>query len=126
MMSDILFYDGPCSLCNYTVTKVIKHSNKRGEQLKFASIDGETALTMLPKNLRTKPYPGVVLISSGHLSFGAKAVRNLKPFLRFPFSFLVLLMPSIVYRIISKNRSFISSKISFQCPLNNNTERFLP
>ena len=126
MMSDILFYDGPCSLCNYTVTKVIKHSNERGEQLKFASIDGVTALNMLPKNLRTKPYPGVVLICSGHLSFGAKAVRNLKPFLRFPFSFLVLLMPSIVYRIISKNRSFISSKISLQCPLNNNTERFLP
>ena len=126
-MSDILFYDGPCSLCNYTVSKVIKHSNRRGEQLKFASIDGKTALFMLPKSLITRPYPGIVLISSGHMSFGAEAVRNLKPFLRFPFSFLVLLMPSFIYQIISKNRNFISSRISLKCPLHNdNSERFLP
>ena len=44
---DILFYDGPCSLCNYTVKKLIQ-LEKKGVELKFGKVfrevDGLTVI----------------------------------------------------------------------------------
>lgn len=53
----IVFFDGDCNLCNFFVDFLIRHDTKR--QLKFASLQGETARQTIPQ-YATPPYSSVV------------------------------------------------------------------
>lgn len=46
----ILFYDGHCGLCNWSVEFLIRHD--RNGLLQFAPLQGETAVKLLPEELR--------------------------------------------------------------------------
>lgn len=57
-MEKILFFDGICAMCNNLVIFVLRHDKK--QQIKFATLQGQTAATRLPteinKNLNTVVY----------------------------------------------------------------------
>ena len=85
-MKAILFFDGPCAMCNFTVEKVLKYQKPNlKSNLFFAPLQGETAKDHLPLTLREEPFVGIVLSLDGKILVGASAVRELGVFLRFPF-----------------------------------------
>ena len=113
---DILFYDGPCSLCNYTVKKLIQFE-KQGVELKFASLDSALAKSILdPKHLE-KPYKGLVLLQNNQFHVGAKAVRKLSCYLKFPFSFLAKITPGFFYSFIASNRQIFGTSNIGSCEI---------
>lgn len=126
---NILFYDGPCMLCNYTVKMLIKIEDKsRVDKLYFASILSETALKLLDEKLRTPPLTGVILLEDGESAkVGVDAVKALKPYLKPMWSFLPLLFGENTYRVIAKFR-FLSGKIDkASCPISrHHSNRILP
>ena len=104
-MKAILFYDAPCVLCNFTVDKILKYQKTSlKEKLFIAPLQGETAQKRLPIHLRTEPYIGVVLSVKGQNFVGAKAVRKLGAFLRFPISIVAFCMVGFFYYIILLTR----------------------
>ena len=113
---DILFYDGPCSLCNYSVKKLIQFE-KKGVDLKFASLDSVTAKNTLAPKYLEKPYKGMVLLRNGQFYIGAKAVRMLACYLKFPFSFLAKIIPGFFYSFIASNRQIFGSSNNDACEI---------
>ena len=113
---NILFYDGPCSLCNYSVKKLIQFE-KKGVDLKFASLDSVTAKNTLDPKYLEKPYIGMVLLRNGHFYVGSKAVRKLACYLKFPFSFLAKIIPGFFYSFIASNRQIFGSSNNDACEI---------
>ena len=100
-MKAILFFDGPCAMCNFTVEQVLKYQKPNlKSNLYFAPLQGETAKEYLPLTLRVEPFSGIVLSLDGQILVGAAAVRKLGIFLRFPFSVLAYCMVGFVYTAI--------------------------
>ena len=122
---DILFYDGPCSLCNYSVKKLIQFE-KKGVDLKFSSLDGVLAKNILDPKYLEKPYKGLVLMRNGQFYIGAKAVRKLACYLKFPYSLLAKITPGFFYSFIATNRQIfgLSNNITCEIPQGEN-HRFL-
>ena len=49
---NILFYDGPCALCNFTVNTLVKFEKKNTtDRLNFSTLQGKTASELLDENL---------------------------------------------------------------------------
>ena len=121
-MKVILFYDAPCVLCNFTVDKILKYQKTScKEKLFVAPLQGETAQKYLPIHLRTEPYTGVVLSVKGQNFVGAKAVRKLSKFLRFPISIVACCMVEFFYYIILSTRYKLGRNQENNCSFN--TER---
>ena len=126
---NILFYDGPCALCNYTVKMILKIEDKgKVDKLYFASIQSETALQTLDENLRTPPLTGVILIENGgSVKIGVDAVKALKPYLQTRWSFLTLLFGKNTYNIIAKFRYLSGTINNVSCPISIiHSKRVLP
>ncbi len=115
-MKAILFFDGPCAMCNFTVEKVLKYQKPNlKSNLFFAPLQGETAKNHLPLTLREEPFVGIVLSLDGKILVGASAVRELGVFLRFPFSVLAYCMVGFVYRAILSSRYKFGKVSTNQC-----------
>jgi predicted DCC family thiol-disulfide oxidoreductase YuxK len=125
----ILFYDGPCGLCQRAVVWILEHerrapSEKSSEQLLFAPLEGRTAETHLPAPLRTPPYDGVVLLEAdGRTRIGIDAVHALARFIRFPWSVVLRVAPARGYRFIVRRRAAIACRLP-ACQINP-TDRML-
>ena len=123
MMKAILFYDAPCVLCNYTVDKILRcQKTSSKEKLYIAPLHGETAQNNLPIHLLTEPYPGVVLSVEGQNFVGAKAVRMLGKFLRFPFSVVAFCMVGFLYYIILSTRFIFGRNKEHFCSSNTESQ----
>ena len=126
---NILFYDGPCALCNYTVKMILKiEDTSKVDKLYFASIQSETAHKMLEEKLRTPPLTGVILIENARsVKIGYDAVKALKPYLQTRWSFLILLFGKNTYSLIAKFRYLSGTIDNVSCPISiNHSKRVLP
>jgi predicted DCC family thiol-disulfide oxidoreductase YuxK len=100
----VLFFDGYCNLCNGAVRFVL--NNENAEDLKFASLQGQTAQKYLPSSLPDS----LVMWIDGKIYVESTAALKLIPYLKWYFQFLRIMwiFPSIlrnaVYRFIAKNR----------------------
>lgn len=100
----VLFFDGYCNLCNGAVRFVL--NNENAEELKFASLQGQTAQRYLPSSLPDS----LVMWIDGKIYVESSAALKLIPYLKWYFQFLRIMwiFPSIlrnaVYRFIAKNR----------------------
>ncbi len=100
----VLFFDGYCNLCNGAVRFVL--NNEKAADLKFASLQGETAQEYLPSSLPDS----LVMWVDGKVYVKSSAALKLIPYLKWHFQFLRILwiFPGIVrntvYRFIAKNR----------------------
>jgi predicted DCC family thiol-disulfide oxidoreductase YuxK len=59
----VVYYDGLCGLCDRAVQFLL--ARDRAARLRFAPLQGATALASLPKALRTPPLETVVVVHHG-------------------------------------------------------------
>ena len=120
----ILFYDGDCALCNLTVKLVVRFGYTGAIP---SSLDGDTAMLMLPKELRTPPFNGVVFTLDNEIFLGVKAIKKLSENLVFPLSIFGRIMPGFIYSIIASNRYLFGRKPKSSCTFHSDLKnRILP
>lgn len=122
MKSLIIFYDGPCVLCNYWIQKLCQWD--RMDKFKFSSLDSEFAINFFNKN--PSPLHELDTVISWDYQNGyqveSEVIFRVLMCLRWPFKiFLIfsLLPKSItnsIYRFIAKNRYRWFGKFE-NCPL---------
>lgn len=105
----IVFFDGPCGLCQASVRWLRRHEQPEvpaGDVLHFAPLQGETAQALLPAALRTEPLDEVVFrLPCGETFTGAAAVRALSGWMRVgPSAWLMKATPRWAYRAVAKRR----------------------
>ena len=126
---NILFYDGPCALCNLTVKMFMKlEDTNKIDKLYFASIQSETAINVLDLKHRTPPLTGVIIIENGGMpKVGADAVKAMKPYIRKRWTFLTFMFSEKMYMFIAKYRH-LSGKVDMDsCPFYKDySNRILP
>lgn len=84
-MQRILFFDGICNLCNWTVQFILKH-DKVGT-MKFASLQSEFAQRTLPVG-STENLNSIVLLEGEKLHAASDAALRVARDLRFPWNLL--------------------------------------
>ena len=126
---NILFYDGPCALCHFTVKMIMRLEDKqKPDKLYFASIQSDTAEKLLNASLRTPPLSGVIIIENGGSpKVGVDAVKLLKPYLRSRWGFVTFLVTEKMYRFIAKYRHLSGKVDNASCYISRNyASRLLP
>ncbi|MBI1305065.1 MAG: DUF393 domain-containing protein [Bacteroidetes bacterium] len=105
----IVFFDGYCNLCNFSVNVCVRYNSKG--KLKFASLQSETAKRLLNIELRKPGEPdSIVFWDHGRVFTESDAVMRLSRYLVFPISVFgsFLWIPKsfrdAVYRWIARNR----------------------
>ena len=73
----IVFFDGPCGLCQRSVKWLVRHERPMNSKpkLHFASLQSDLASDALPEEVRTPPLEGLVFRSGTKCKVGASAVR---------------------------------------------------
>ena len=126
---NILFYDGPCALCNFTVKMFMKlEDTNKIDKLYFASIQSETAINFLNLKLRTPPLKGVIITENGGTpKVGVDAVKALKPYIRKRWTFLTFMFSAKMYMFIAKYRYLSGEVDRDSCPFSKDySNRILP
>ena len=105
----IVFFDGPCGLCQASVQWLRRHERPAlaaGDFLHFAPLQGETARALLPAALRTEPLDEVVFrLPDGELLAGTAVVRALSGWMRVgPAAWLMKATPGWAYRGVARRR----------------------
>lgn len=72
-----LFYDGGCGLCHWAICFILNRG-KRGEDFRFAPLDGETfQLKLTPEQRAGLPDSLVLLAASGEVLSRSRAVLHI-------------------------------------------------
>lgn len=132
MKSLIVFYDGPCVLCNYWIKKLCQWDKE--DQLKFTSLDSDFAIDFFNKNPSTIHQKDSVITWDYLKGYKAESEAFFRILLYLNgffkifliFSFLPKLFTNFIYRLIAKNRYRWFGKYQ-KCPLPNEkfTHKFL-
>ena len=102
MAAPMLFYDGPCRLCQRSVRWVRKHA----PGVVCVPLQGEEAEARLPANLLTPPLQGVVFIDpAGQIHVAHRGIHALAPHASFPWRWLLRCVPGWGYRLVARTRS---------------------
>ncbi len=123
----ILFYDGNCGLCAYSVQWVLRHEKR--PQLRFAPLQGPSASSLLPQELTTSlntlalEYRGQVYLRSEALAQTLSFMG--RPVLAQAIRLFPLFLRDAVYRIVAKNRHHFKNA-SCLLPTAQQRARFLP
>jgi len=110
----IVFFDGYCSLCNSLVDWLIKVD--RSGELKFASLQGETAQTVLGQKDQTVDFDTVIYSRDGKTFERSTAVIQILSDMGDVWSltkiFLVIpqTLRDFVYRLVANNRYRVFKK----------------
>ena len=121
----IVYFDGYCNVCNRFIDFLIRHDSKR--QLKFASLQGHTAETRLPRNL-TEQVDTMAFEEDGKVEIESTAAIRCIAELGGAFSIMkiFLLVPRFlrdsVYRFTAAHRYLLFGKRD-TCRLPNAEER---
>ena len=118
----IVFYDGPCVICNWWVRKLCQWDKK--DQLRFANLDGTLAKQFSQeRNLDLSSIDSVVVWDQMY-SYALEAEASFMLFSRLggffvfltPLSYLPKGLTNGIYRIIARNRYNWFGKYD-SCPL---------
>ena len=130
----IVFFDGYCNLCNGTIDWLMSHDLQ--ETLRYASLQGETAKTMLPPLLAANDpavLDSVIYLRHGRLYERSSAALMLLqdiggPWkLTYPLIFIPRFFRDIVYTFIAKNRyRFFGKRDTCRTPAAHERAFFLP
>jgi predicted DCC family thiol-disulfide oxidoreductase YuxK len=126
---NILFFDGVCNFCNYTVDYYVKHNNKRN--IYYSSLQSEFAKVILPEELtKVEEFTTIYFYTNGKIYSQSSAILRSLYHLSFVHKLLLifLIVPKFirdfVYSVISKNRHKIFGKSS-SCRIPNENEKEL-
>lgn len=105
----ILFFDGPCGLCQNILRRLVMHERPRVDalcgELAFAPLQGKTAAELLTSDWRSEPVTEVVLCHiDGQMWAGAEAIRKLSCRLTGPWRSLLRCAPAWGYRAVAQQR----------------------
>jgi predicted DCC family thiol-disulfide oxidoreductase YuxK len=105
----VMFFDGDCTLCNYSVRFVLDHEQK--SEFLFTSLQSEIGRAMLSfLNKPANDFDSVVVWKAGKSYQKSDAVIEIASHLRWPFCLLSFLkiVPRILrdpcYSLVAKNR----------------------
>jgi len=134
--ADLVFFDGDCGLCHWSVRFLLNHEPAGEPVLRFAPLFGETFEERLPRDMRESlPDSQVVLTPEGAIFLQGRAVRRLLDhlggFWRGLGLFLRLVplpLLDLAYRIVAALRLRLFRRPDSTCPLvpPELRERFLP
>jgi predicted DCC family thiol-disulfide oxidoreductase YuxK len=128
----ILFFDGVCNLCNRFVDYLIVRD--RVGAIKFASLQGETASTLVPNYARAAELDSVVLLEKDqvltHSDAALRAIELAIPSARWTVKFARVVPKALrdyVYRVIARNRfRWFGKRESCRIPTESERSRLLP
>lgn len=131
-MGPIIFFDGVCNLCNWSVDFIIKRDPTK--KFIFASLQSTLASEILdPLQFSVKELLTLVLLKDGRVYTRSNAAleicRNLSGLwpLCYGFKIVPLFLRDAVYRWISKNRyKWFGMRNQCRIPSQDEMERFLP
>jgi predicted DCC family thiol-disulfide oxidoreductase YuxK len=130
MNSNIIYFDGICSLCNQSVDFIIRRDKR--DTFLFAPLQGETAKQYLPKQ-STEELKSIVLQQDGILYYQSdaalKILYSLGGFWKLSALFFIIpkFIRNYIYSIISKNRyAWFGKKSTCRIPSPEERKRFLP
>ena len=101
MAKPVIYYDGPCRLCQRSVQWVHRHA----PGVACNPLQSEEAKNVLPKALTTPPLKGVVLMDAkGEIHVGHKALHAMAPFAKGPWRWGLRLVPGWGYALVARTR----------------------
>lgn len=119
----VVFYDGPCGLCQWSVQWLLRKEREglsQAERLHFAPLQGPLAAELLPADWRTPPLDGVVLAHPRlGLHRGAPALRALSGTLCQPWRTVLKFIPAWGYRWVARHRDRLARRFP-SCALPSN------
>ncbi len=126
----IVFFDGYCSLCNALVDWLMR-IDKTG-QLKFASLQGETAAQLLSTGAKPTDSDTIVYLRNGQRLERSTAVLRIFSDIGGVWLFLAvfLIVPVFIrdfcYKVVAKNRyRFVKKRETCRIPTPNEQTRLL-
>ena len=101
MDKPVIYYDGPCRLCQRSVQWVVRHA----PGVACVPLQSEEAKRALPAALVSPPLTGVVLMDAeSGVHVGHQALHALAPFAKGPWRWMLRLVPSWGYVVVAKSR----------------------
>ena len=126
----VIFFDGICNLCNSSVDFILKFRAK--EKLFFvASLQGQTAKSLLPLHYLEDLSSIVFQDANGHIITKPEALLKISQMLQFPFNYLGRILSFIPYKYLDVVYDFMAKKRynwwgkKAQCRLPQESERFI-
>ena len=124
MKSLIVFYDGPCILCNYWIRRLCQWD--KNDNLKFTSLDSNFAINFFKKNPSTIHEKDAIITWDYQKGYKAEseAVFRILIYLKGFFSIFLIfsILPksftNFIYRLIAKKRYSWFGKYQ-KCPVPN-------
>jgi predicted DCC family thiol-disulfide oxidoreductase YuxK len=126
----LVFYDGHCGFCHQTVQFILL--NDKAKIFYFAPLQGVTAESCLPRNLREDTDSLILLDKAGNHHIESTGVLKILGSLGNIYSLMRLFLwvprpiRDFVYRWVAKNRFRWFSKTSCLVPTTTEMSRFLP
>jgi predicted DCC family thiol-disulfide oxidoreductase YuxK len=131
MEQPLVLFDGVCNFCNYWVRFIIKRDKMA--RLKFTSLQGETARSILPAySINPQILSSVILIEKGKAYTASSAAiricRHLDGAWKLMYGLIIIpkFLRDAVYNLISRNRySWFGKKDKCMIPSAKDKDRFL-
>lgn len=131
MSNHIVFFDGVCNLCNWSVDFILSRDTRGVFQ--FASLQSEAAQQLLNDHqANTREMRTIVLLKDEILYYRSNAALEIVRDLRYPWPLLYVfkLVPGFlrdaVYRLISRNRyRWFGKRNTCRIPTSEERARFL-
>ena len=128
----IIFFDGICNLCNYSISIVLKYKDIKKDFF-IASIQGQTAKNLLPLHYIDSPSSIIFFDGNGEIFQKSSALLRIVDFLIIPWCWLKFfkIFPAIYldkgYDFIATRRyKFWGKRPSCRLPTENERHFFLP
>ena len=125
----VVFFDGHCNLCNRWVDWLVRLD--KDQKIFIASIQGETALELLPESMR-EDLQTFILYEDSRFFYKSRAVFRLAGILKGPLSLLLIFgcfprgLTDWFYDLVAKNRyRFLSRRKTCRVPTEQEREHFL-
>lgn len=103
----IVFFDGVCNLCNHAVDFIIRHDTPH--RIRYASLQGETAASRLPDELRSS-LSTLVLLHKEQIFTHSTAVIHIALLMGWPWKMAIVFfivprfLRDALYTIIARYR----------------------
>lgn len=128
----IILFDGVCNFCSFWVKFALKRDKKA--RLRFTTLQGETAKTLLPKfHIDPTALSTVIFIDGGKAYTQSSAALRICRYLNngWPLLYALMIVPKFIrngiYNLIARNRyKWFGKQESCMLPRPEERERFLP